>query len=260
MVRYRRKLVQKNLKNSFPTYSQAQLESLEKRFYHHLSDVIIEIIWSYWASPKDMESHIIYENLDEVEAWIREKKGIFFMLGHTGNWEWTPEAQHRYKTPGIQQYNVYRRLRNARADAFMLRLREKRSGEGSCLEKSNLLRPLLMLKKEGKLFSLGLISDQKPQPQNAYHWTTFMNQDTAFLGGGEVLATKFDWAVGYVHITYLKRGVYSIRVDLITLAPKTLEKGVITETFARKLEANILEQPEQWLWTHNRWKFSRNES
>ena len=106
-------------------------------------------------------------------------------------------------------------------------------------------------------FTLGLISDQKVAPHNAYHRTEFLHQQTTFLGGGEVLARKMDWAVTYIHVHEISRGYYRIRIDLLTTSAPQTGKGEITERFARALESNIQEQPHLWLWTHNRWKWDR---
>lgn len=260
IIRYRRKLAYKNIRLSFPEKSKDEIDDIERRFYHHLSDVIVEIIWSYRATDEEMCERMQFENVADMEHWAQEKQGVFFMLGHFGNWEWTADIQKRYTNPDMQHYNVYRRLKNKSADQTMLELREKRSGKGSCIEKNNILRHLITIRKTGKPFSLGLISDQKVQPQNAYYWTDFFHRNTSFLGGGEVLATKFDWAVTYVHIRQAERGKYIARVDLIEDSPKQASQYSITEKFARALENNIQEQPELWLWTHNRWKWSENTS
>jgi KDO2-lipid IV(A) lauroyltransferase len=106
-------------------------------------------------------------------------------------------------------------------------------------------------------FTLGLISDQKVSPKNAYYRTEFLHQDTSFLGGGEVLARKMDLTVTYLHIRETSRGYYRARFELLSSNAPNTEKGEITELFARKLEEDILAQPHLWLWTHNRWKWER---
>lgn len=257
VVRYRRKLVWQNLTTSFPDKSHAELCVIQKKFYHHLVDVMQESIWSYRASDKEMAAHIEYTNLEEIEHWVEQKNGVFFMLGHLGNWEWTPDIQHRYSNSAIHQYNVYRQQKNPRVDRAILAIREKRSGEGSNIEKNKLLRELVTMKQNGEQFTLGLVADQKPSPKNAHYWTNFLNHETAFLQGGEVLSKRFDYAVTYVHISCPSRGHYVATVKLITDTPQQTAPNEITETFARLLEQNILEQPEQWLWTHNRWKWSK---
>ena len=260
VIRYRRKIVRKNLRLSFPDKSDKERKDIERRFYRHLTDLFAEVIWSYRATEAQMLEHFESVNVDKVEQWAQQKGGVIFMLGHLGNWEWTAEVQHRFTNPEMRHYNVYRRLNNSSADQAMTAIREQRSGVGSNIEKNNLLRQLVALKKQNAKFTLGLIADQKPSPRNQHYWTTFLNQDTSFLDGGEVLAKKFDYVVTYVYMTCPKRGHYVARVDLITDDAKNTVPNEITEQFARRLEENILAQPEQWLWSHNRWKFSRSQS
>ena len=255
---YRKKIVRKNLRLSFPDKNETELKLIEKRFYHHLVDIFAEVIWSYRATDAEMQTHFESINVDKVEQWAQSKGGVIFMLGHLGNWEWTAEVQHRFKQPNMQHYNVYRKLKSHSADNAMTAVREKRSGVGSGIEKNSLLRQLVQLKRADAHFTLGLISDQKPSPRNAHYWTTFLNQDTSFLDGGELLAKKFDYVVTYVHMTCPKRGHYVARVDLITDDAPNTKPNEITEQFARRLEANIIEQPEMWLWSHNRWKWGRD--
>ena len=107
--------------------------------------------------------------------------------------------------------------------------------------------------------TIGLISDQKPSPRNAHVWTTFLHQETSFLDGGEVLARKFGYAVAYVHVESPKRGYYRARFELITDKPADTLPGDITLTYARLLEENIIQSPALWLWTHNRWKWSKKD-
>lgn len=259
VIRYRRDIVRKNLRLSFPDKSNQELRQLEHRFYHHFADTIVEIIYGYRISDKEIRQRFQFENGDMVEQLLHEKKGLFLLMGHLGNWEWTADFARRYSDPNIAHYNVYRRLKNSDADQAMLALRAKRGGSG-CIEKNTLLRHLVALRHSGKPVSIGLISDQKPSPHSAHIWTTFLHQDTAFLDGAEVLAQKFDYAVIYIHISSPKRGYYKGRCEVITTDPKHTNNNEITLTFAQLLEQNIIEQPELWLWSHNRWKWSRTDS
>jgi KDO2-lipid IV(A) lauroyltransferase len=257
VARYRLKLVRSNMRTAFPDKSEAELKTIEHKFYHHFADIMVEIVHGYRASDAEMAERFVPLNLPDVERWAEQNQGCIFMLGHFCNWEWTADVQKRFVNPEMQHYNVYRRLKSKSADEAMNELREKRSGEGSNLEKNTLLRHIVRIHKAGKPFTLGLISDQKVAPDKQFIWTPFLHHNTSFLDGGENLAKKFGYAVTYVHMVQVSRGHYTARVDLITDKPAETEPGYITKEFARRLEANILEQPEMWLWTHNRWKYCK---
>jgi len=256
VVRYRRGLSYRNIRSAFPDKSETEVRAIQKKFYHHLADVIVEIVHSYRATDEEMRQHIQF-NSALLEQYTTQSQGVIIMLGHMGNWEYTADIQKRFTLPDIQHYNVYRQLKSKSSDALMKQLREKRSGADSGIEKRNLLRHIITIRKQGKPFTIGLIADQKPSPGNDYYWTEFLHHDTGFLGGGEILARKFGFVILYANITSPARGQYTVDMSPISEDPAHTEPYYITEQFARRLEKNIQEQPEQWLWTHNRWKWSR---
>ena len=256
VVRYRRAVVAKNLRMSFPEQSAKQRRDLERQFYRRFASTIMEIIYGYRISDEEMRERFVFENVEMVEELAHKNKGVFFMLGHLGNWEWIADIGKRYTDTSIKEYNVYRQQKSPSADQAMLALRLKRGG-GGCIEKKQLLRQLVAMRHADNPITIGLISDQKPSPRNAHVWTTFLNQETAFLDGGEVLARKFGYAVTYVHVESPKRGYYRARFEVITDNPAATNPTEITLAYARLLEQNILESPELWLWTHNRWKWGR---
>ena len=257
VVRYRRRIVRDNLTLSFPDKSKAEIVRIEKQFYHHFADVMMEIIRNYRIGNEEVMERMVFENTEEMEQWSKGKKGVIMMLGHIGNWEWVPIVVKSFQDPQMKGYFVYRRLKNPNTDRLMLAMRERRSGKGSSIEKNDLIRKMIAMSHSDQRFTLGLISDQKVSPKNVYYRTEFLHQDTSFLGGGEVLARKMDLTVTYLHIRETSRGYYRARFELLSLNAPNTEKGEITELFARKLEEDILAQPHLWLWTHNRWKWER---
>ena len=256
VVRYRLKLVRKNIRLSFPEKSPAEQLAIINAFYHHFADILVEIIYGYRASAAEMRERVVFDNIELVEELARQKHGVIAYLGHLCNWEWIADLASQFVDRSIIEYNVYRKLKNQKSNEAMLLLRAKRGGE--CVEKNSLLRKLVQLRHAEHPFVIGLIADQKPTPRNAHVWTTFLNQETSFLDGGEVLARKFDLGVVYADITCHKRGYYHVHFELITDDASSMPEDAITLAYARHLEANIHQQPARWLWTHNRWKYSRS--
>ena len=255
VVRYRLKLVRKNIRLSFPEKSEKEQNAIVNAFYHHFADILVEIIYGYRVSDEEMRQRVVFENMELLEDLAHKKHGVIAYLGHMCNWEWIADVGKQFADKSMVEHNVYRRQKNARADRAMLQLRAKRGGE--CVEKNQLLRKLVQLRHADYPFVIGLIADQKPSPRNAHVWTTFLHQETAFLDGGEVLARKFGYAVTYVHVESPTRGYYRARFEVITDNPAATNPTDITLAYARLLEQNILESPELWLWTHKRWKRTR---
>jgi KDO2-lipid IV(A) lauroyltransferase len=245
------------LQASFPDKNPSERLLLEREFYHHFADMLVEIVYGYRISDEEMRQRVVFENVQLVEDLAHQTHGVVVYLGHMGNWEWIADLQKRFADKNMVEYNVYRQLKNPRSDQMMRELRAKRGGE--CVEKNQLLRKLVSLRKASHSYVLGMLADQKPSKRSSYAWTTFLNRETAFLNGGELLAKKFGLSAIYAHILCPKRGYYTVRFEAITADPNTMSEDQMTGKYAALLEQNIQQQPSQWLWTHNRWKWGRKE-
>ena len=257
VARYRLQVVRQNLQASFPDKSPDECLQIEREFYHHFADILVEIVYGYRISDEEMRQRVVFENVEMVEDFAHQTHGVIVYLGHMGNWEWIADLQKRFADTTMVEYNVYRQLKNPRSDQMMLELRGKRGGE--CVEKNQLLRKLVSLRKANHSYVVGMLADQKPSKRSSYAWTTFLNHETAFLNGGEILANKFGLSAVYAHILSPKRGYYTVRFEAITDDSKGLNDDQMTCQYAQLLEQNIQQQPAQWLWTHNRWKWGRKE-
>ena len=254
VARYRRKTVDKNLRNAFPEKSEQERRQIARAFYHNFCDVMVETVYGYHCPADEMKQRVEIIGMDEANKLIDAAGGGIFMLAHMGNWEWQASVQ-QWLSPGVTELNVYRQLKNQRFDALMLAIRARRGGQ--CVEKKQLLRTMVQYRAQLRPFTVGLICDQKPRPEVTRTWLTFLNQETGFLDGGEVLAKKFNIPVFYGHMARVSRGQYRSEVRLLSAAPLDTKEGEITTAFAKALEQNIGEQPHLWLWSHNRWKWKR---
>ena len=256
IVRYRREIVAKNLRLSFPEKDKSQRKQIARDFYRLFCYTFVESIYGYRISDEEMRRRVVFEGMEEVNRLVDAAGGGIFMMAHFGNWEWMASIQ-QWLTPGVKELNVYRRLKNKAMDQLMLDIRAKRGG--ACVEKQRILREIVRYRAEKQPITVGLLSDQKPRPEVTRTWTTFLHQETGFLDGGEVLGKKFGYPVFYLYITRKERGYYRVQMKTIAAEPKETAEGEITTAYARMLEQNIQEQPALWLWTHNRWKWKKKE-
>lgn len=253
-IRYRRKMVDKNLRNSFPEKSEQERRQIARDFYHQFCYTIVETIYGYHCPDEEMRRRVVFAPMDEVNRMIDAAGGGIFMLAHFGNWEWLASAQ-QWVSAGVTELNVYRRLKNKNMNRLMLAIRGKRGGE--CVEKQRILREMIRYRNENRPVIIGLLSDQKPRPEVTRTWVDFLHQETGFLDGGEVLGRKFGYPVFYAHITRMERGSYRCDFQVLAAHPENTAEGEITTAYARALEQNIRQQPALWLWTHNRWKWHK---
>ena len=255
VARYRRKIVDKNLRNAFPEKSETERKQIARDFYHEFCDIIVEIIYCYSRSDEEMRQRVDIYGMEEINRLIDEAGGGIFMFTHMGNWEWLASVQ-QWVEPDVIVAKVYRKLKNKKMDDLIMALRA--NWGGIYVEKQRVLRDVVRFKAENKKVLWGLNSDQKPRPEVTRTWVTFLNQETGFVDGGEVIATKFGYPVFYPHVIRVKRGYYRVETSVLAANPKELNPGDITRAYAAALEQNIKDQPDLWLWSHNRWKWKRN--
>lgn len=255
VVRYRRKLVMKNLKNSFPDKSDAELHDIRRRFYHNFADYLVETIKLLHISDAEMSKHLVWENLESMHRILDSGQSIVAYFSHCFNWEWAPSftlAFHGEKYKNTKFCQIYRPLKDEWMDKVMLRLRGR--FHSISIKKSQTLRELLTMRRDGYSSVTGFMSDQKPSHGDPTYVTTFLNQPTAFITGTETLARRLSMAAVYWDIRKESRGHYCIRVRVIGENLDQLPPMGVTKRYAEMLQETIERQPDIWLWTHNRWK------
>ncbi|MCI6208939.1 MAG: lysophospholipid acyltransferase family protein, partial [Prevotella sp.] len=197
-------------------------------------------------------------NSEEVEQCFKEGQDVAAILGHYCNWEWLSCVGMNLpleRETGL----IYHPLRNKAFDYLFrkLRLHEKHS---RVIPKQDILRYVLSRKKEGIRNICGYISDQGPKWKNIHLWLPFLNHEhTPVFTGGERIMRKMNNAVFYVEMSRPKRGYYTATYKLITRTPNALEPDGITRRFFQMLEQTIRREPAYYLWSHNRWKRTKEE-
>lgn len=257
VIHYRRKLVFENMRNAFPDKSEKELIQLEKKFYRHFCDYIVETIKLLHISDQEMRRRMVFEQADLIDRVFAQNRSIIILLGHFGNWEWVPSITLWIQTPDILSAQIYRPLKNEWFDRLFLKLRS-RFGT-SCIPKKETLRTILQMKRSGKPSITGFMSDQTPSPANIHHWTRFLSQDSPVLTGYEKIARKADFSVLYFDVEIVKRGYYKATIREVALYPNELPEFEITDRYTAMIEKTILRNPWAWLWTHKRWKYKHED-
>ena len=258
VIRYRRGVVRRNLVTSFPDKSEQEIVQIEKRFYHWFCDYFFEAVKLLSISDAELCRRFTIINSEEVEQCFKEGQDVAAILGHYCNWEWLSCVGMNLpleRETGL----IYHPLRNKAFDYLFrkLRLHEKHS---RVIPKQDILRYVLSRKKEDIRNICGYISDQGPKWKNIHLWLPFLNHEhTPVFTGGERIMRKMNNAVFYVEMSRPKRGYYTATYKLITRTPNALEPDGITRRFFQMLEQTIRREPAYYLWSHNRWKRTKEE-
>lgn len=252
-VGYRRKVVRKNLTESFPEKSEEEIVSIEKKFYRYFCDYIVETIKYFSISEKEIRRRMVFEGVDEINKCLEHGQGSILFMGHYCNWEWVSSLP-MYVTPGddVVRGHIYHRLENEIFDKLFLGMRSRFQSEN--IEMFSAIRYLVRCRMEKKKFVIGFISDQSPNWNYINMWTDFLHHKTAFFVGAESLSKSAGAAVFYMDIRRVKRGYYRAKFIKMTDNPKAYTNYELTVEYARMLEQTIRREPQYWLWSHNRWK------
>ena len=251
-VGYRKKVVLQNLRNAFPGKTDEEINVICKAFYHNLCDFMVETFKILTISKKGILERCKFnpESLAVFSKYADEGKSVIMVMGHMGNWEW---AGHPFSLLCRQRLVVlYHPLANKYFDRLMYRMRG-RFGTRMIPMKTAFKH---MLAHKNELTATVFISDQTPMPENAY-WTTFLNQNTPVFKGTEVIAKKMNLPVVYCCVKKVKRGYYEMFTETLVENPAATGDGEISEMHTRRLEQDIIAQPESWLWSHKRWKYKK---
>ena len=252
IIGYRRKVVMQNLHNAFPDKSEQEIQIIAKRFYVYLCDLFLETFKTLVISKEAAVKHcrLTPESKALFDKYHQEGKSIIIVMGHFGNWEW---GGNTFSLLCRQQlYVIYHPLENKYFNNLICKMRN-RFGNKLIAMKDTFKD---MVKYKDEVNATAFIADQTPQPDAAY-WTTFLNQDTPVFKGTEKIAKKLNYPIVYISIKRQSRGYYEMSAETLFENPKDTVDGEISEAHTRRLEADIKQQPEIWLWSHRRWKHKR---
>lgn len=254
IVRYRHRVIWENLTSSFPEKSQSEIKSIEKAFYHWFCDYLVETIKLMTMSRSQLQKRMRFTGMEQFNEVLNNGQSCAVYLGHYCNWEWITSLPY-WIPDHVQCCELYHPLENQNFDKLFKSVRERQ--KAVCIPMHESLRKILEFKKNHKVLVIGYIADQVPMWNNIHHWVDFLHHDTPVLTGAERIAKHMEQVVFYGDVKRVKRGYYECEMKLVSQCPSKLEDYQITDIYFRLLEETIRRQPELWLWSHNRWKRTR---
>lgn len=249
---YRKGLVRENLRNAFPEKTAQEIAHIRRKFYRYLCDLFLETFKTLTIGRKSMLRHCYFnaEGKALLNSFAAKQQSVILVMGHQGNWEW---AGNTFSMEiDFPLYVIYHPLANKYMNGLVYRMRTRFGTRLIAMQDTF----KAMVAKRSDADCTAFIADQTPNPANA-HWMTFLNQDTPVFLGTERIARKLNFPVIYASIKRIRRGQYEISTELLCENPAATQDGELTELHTRRLERDIIMQPETWLWSHRRWKHKR---
>ena len=251
IIRYRRKIVRKNLTESFPALKGKEILQVEKKFYRYFTDQVLESCKMATISPEEMKKHMKFTNIEAANAVFKEGKSIALYMGHYGNWEWISSIP-LWVAEGVTSVQIYHKLRNDNTNRLILNMRERLGAISVEMRKT--ARYITEITNTNQVSVIGFIADQSPKKKEVRYFLPFLHHRTPILVGTEKIVKHYGFEAWFLDMKRVKRGYYEAELIRMHEEPASLPDFELTEIYFRVLEKMIQERPELYLWTHNRFK------
>ena len=250
LLGYRTRIVRINLQRAFPERSEGELRRIERRYYHHLADLLVEGIYNLFCSPRSVMRRYHVTNREVVNRYFEQGRSVVLMSAHYNNWEYMVTSLNmQLFHHGI---GVGKPLSNKLLEPWVFRRRTRFGTQ--VVYADNVRQEVDFYHRHQVPVALMMLSDQSPAHPDKAYWTPFLHQCTAFLYGAEHFARKYDYPVLYYRVDKVRRGRYQVTFTPLSDHPAEEPQYAIVERYVRLLEHDIQSAPEYWLWSHRRWK------
>lgn len=252
IFQYRKEVVRLNITNAFPHLPIKERLRIEQKSYLNFVDVLLENLKLLSISKSDLQARMRFVNPQTLQDLNDSGKGVMLIGAHYNNWEWM--ALSLSASIPQKMFSVYKPLNNSTIEQLMLRVRSR---FGANIIPMNSFPKVVLKNKNQSTVNL-MLADQSPHRSKVDYYCDFLNQDTPVYLGAEKLMKAANLELLFVEVARVKRGFYEMKI--VPLASKVLgEKGATTKLHVNHLEQLIKNNPENWLWSHRRWKHSRKK-
>ena len=248
---YRKAIVFKNLKNSFPEKSDAEILKIRKQFFRNLSDYIVETIKSFTISSHDLKVRVQHINQEIFHEANAEGKNMILLCGHVFNWEWITALATI--VPQERSFPVYRKMQNKFWEEQLKKIRNSFGNES--IEANDVVRHIFRNKNDGNSIYM-FVADQTPHHSVVDIGVNFLNQKTPIFIGYDKLATRMNLEFVYCDMKKIKRGFYQINYYKILPDGEKFEEFEVVKKFHKMLQQTIENDPANYLWSHRKWKYA----
>lgn len=252
IIGYRKNVVRENLKTAFPEKTDSERNLIMTKFYKNFCDWIFETIKLCSISQKELDKRMEF-NQEKFNSYADGKNSMILALGHLFNWEFAAHKVHRFQNQPV--CINYLPLSNKLVNENLNKIRSRR---GAIMISAIRFSREFMTYARHK-HTLILIADQRPQSADNGWWVNFFSKPTIFFQGPGKMANMMNSSLVFISIQKIKRGYYSAHTHLITRNASELSPQEITTMYVRKLEETICRQPENYMWTHKKWKWNFEE-
>jgi KDO2-lipid IV(A) lauroyltransferase len=252
VIGYRKKTVRENLAMALPHLSDKERLIIEKKSFHYLCDMFLEMIKTLTISQSEINKRYTFTNIETYLDLEKKGKSIALMCAHYGSYEWAISMNHHINFIG---YGIYKKIANEHFDKLVKDIRSKFK---AVLINTKETKPTIEYNAKHNILGVyGFASDQTPRRSDNMYWDTFLGNETPIHTGAETLAKRYDMNVIFLKGRRVKRGYYEASFEVLSEDVRSVPDFKISEHFMRLVEKQIYDAPEFYLWTHKRWKHKK---
>ena len=239
-------IINSNIKRAMPNIQPEEIKKIKKSMWNNYGRIFAEYMFINNFRIGKLSSNIIIEGKDILDEIIQSKKQVIFISGHLSNFELMAMSIEK---AGINLSAIYRPLNNIFLNKIMEGIRKKYICKYQIKKGIGGLKNLIKLKN--KNFSTALMIDQRVSEGILSNFFGKKASTTTIPGQ---LIKKFNIPVVPIYIERTENINFKIIINKPIYFSKNDTIQDITDELNKNLEAMIIKKPEQWIWSHNRWK------
>ena len=241
-----KKTIYSNIKKAFPNYTENQIKEVVKNMWSNYGRIFAEYIFISHFRNKNLSKNIEIEGIKVIEKIKEKKENVIFVSGHFNNFELMAMEIER---SGINLAAIYRPLNNIFINKFMEKIREKYICKHQLKKGVSGVRNSLKLFKKG--YSIALMLDQRVSEGIR---ANFFNEPALTTTIPAQFVKKFQCKIVPIYIERYNKFYFKLKIKEAILFNENESEESITLKLNKIIEEMIISNPDQWIWSHNRWK------
>ena len=251
-LKYRKEVILHNLRTAFPDKNEQEIQKLAKDFYLHFTDSMVEMLKLMSISRRELEKRGSID-VSNIEHHLANDRQVIIMASHLFGFEYGNSMTALKLNRPVK--SVYMKLTSDMFDKVVKTLRSRTGAFMVTASEFPKESPGILQRKEIP----GLIADQNPAYIDSAYWMYFFSKPVPFNSAPEKLAQRANAVVVFMHSERIRRGYYKFTTSEITTEAAATSNGEITRTYREILQNSILQQPANYLWSHKRYKWTREQ-
>jgi len=240
------KIIHSNIKKVFPEIKLYDLTKITCSMWNNYGRLFAEYVFIKNYRNGNLSSKISIDGLEILNEIKKNNKQVIFISGHFSNFEL---MAMQIEKAGISLAAIYRPLNNMYLNPVMERIRKKYICKNQIKKGIGGIKKLIKFKKNN--YSTALMIDQRVSEGIL---SNFFNQDALTTTIPAQLVKKFNIPVVPVCIKRIKGIEFKMTIKKPIFFSKDKSVKSITDELNKVLEQLIIENPKEWIWSHNRWK------